>query len=272
MTIPNLSKLKDYEYPKIAKRFYRETQHHELTVLHDDGLYRHLRMAPPKDKSSCFWYEIITWPGSLVLRGDGESFAFAREEDMLGFFRSGIYKDGSLHINPSYWAEKITSNRECVRTYEEEHFEKYVQEMLRESEETYPGLTEAWKKATSGFTAEYDTSYEEGAFHALNDFSYGKSYTARCSCGYSSPEEKYEYDAKAWSRDNGHATRSGHKVEIVCKNPFIFELSDIGDSFKDYDWWFLWALYGILRAIQEYDVLKGYGATQDVTKTGVVVG
>jgi hypothetical protein len=256
--LPDTSKLKDYEYPKIAERFYRDTAHHELTILHDDGLYRHIRMMPNRTRSSAYWYEIITWPGNLVFRGDGETFAFSRTEDMFEFFRSGLYKDGSVHINPGYWAEKLTSNRECVKTYDEEKFKKYTAEILAEAERDYPGLTEAWKKATSGFTAEYNTEHEQGAWEALSHFEYGRSYTARCSCGKASVEMEYEYDAKSWARTNGHLDKSGlpvvgHEVKIVRRDPFTFELSDLGDFFKDYNWWFLWALYGIVEAIKAYD-------------------
>ena len=36
------------ELTKIAERFKRETAGHQMTVLHDDGLYRHLRFMNPE--------------------------------------------------------------------------------------------------------------------------------------------------------------------------------------------------------------------------------
>jgi hypothetical protein len=274
MVIPDLSKLKDYEHPQIAERFYRETEHHELTVLHDDGLYRHLRMMPPKTRSSSYWYDIITWPHNLVFRGDGESFAWSRVEDMFEFFRSGIYKDGSLHISASYWAEKLTSNRECAKSYDQDGFTKYIGQMILEYEESYPGLTDAWNAAVDGFYADYDISHQEGAWEALNNFEYGPWHKARCSCGRESAWEEHAYDAKRWARDNGHHLSNGkdapgHKVEIARKDSFTFDPSDM--DFKDYDWWFLWSLYGILRAIQEYDLRKGHAPARDVALAGTVI-
>jgi hypothetical protein len=263
--------LKDYEYPQIAERFYRDTKDHELTILQDNGLYRHLRMMPPKSKSSCYWYDVITWPGNLVFRGDGETYAFTRLQDMFEFFRSGIYKNGSVHINPSYWAEKLTSNRDCVKTYDQDRFTKYIGQMVLENEESYPGLTDAWNAAVDGFCADYDISHQEGAWEALNNFEY-ELWRAKCSCG-AEKEERERYDVQAWGRDKGHLTsvngpKPGHKLEIKSRS-FTFDPCDM--DFKDYDWWFLWALYGIVVAIREYDTRKGHGQSVDIAAAGEVV-
>jgi hypothetical protein len=274
MTLPDTSKLPAYKYPKIAERFYRETAEHELTIFQDNGVYRHLRMAPPKTKSSFYWYDVITWPGNLVFRGDGESFAFNRLTDMFEFFRSGIHKDGSLHINASYWAEKLSSNRECVMTYDDEKFSEYVADYLKECEESFPGLMEAWEEATEGFAADYDITHEQGAWEALNNFTFGETYTAKCSCGKESPAEEFQYAAKEWAIRGGHQSnyntdKPGHKVEIARREPFTFELSDM--NFKDYDWWFLWSLYGILKAIKAYDERTGNMQAVDIANAGEVV-
>ena len=84
---------------------------HELTVLHDDGLYRHLRMSA--GNSIAFSWDVITWPGGLAIRGDiGHELVFTRPKtDMLDFFRDPDHDDtvadgGTPHINPDYWAEK----------------------------------------------------------------------------------------------------------------------------------------------------------------------
>jgi len=70
-----------------AERFKRDTKDHEMTVLHEDGLYRHLRFRKPAGGYSEYWFDLVTWPGVLVIRGDMETFAFSRTEDMLAFFR-----------------------------------------------------------------------------------------------------------------------------------------------------------------------------------------
>jgi hypothetical protein len=108
------------EYPEIAARFEAETKQHEMTVLHDDGLYRHLRFMNPKD--SAYWFEIVTWPGSLVLRGDlNDSYTFTRLRDMFEFFRG-------KRINPHYWAEKLGGRRQQVQEFSEEVFRQTVKD------------------------------------------------------------------------------------------------------------------------------------------------
>lgn len=81
-------------------RFADDTSAHRMTVLLDQGLYRHLRFAAPANSFS--WFEIITVPGLLTINGDMGTFTFARERDMLPLFRRA---DGS--INDYYWTEKL---------------------------------------------------------------------------------------------------------------------------------------------------------------------
>jgi hypothetical protein len=110
---------------RAAHRFTRETAKHEMTILADEGPSRHLRFKNPT--SSAYWFELTTVPGALIFRGDGDSFTFARTEDMFAFFRS----DGGS-INPHYWAEKITDGRDRARVYSEEMFRQVVLEHFHE--------------------------------------------------------------------------------------------------------------------------------------------
>src|ERR1039457_99476 len=81
------------------ERFERDTAEHEMTVIHDDGLYRHLRFQKPG--SWIYGYDIVTWPGYLAITGDAGEYMFARLPDMFEFFA------GNDRINPQYWAEKL---------------------------------------------------------------------------------------------------------------------------------------------------------------------
>jgi hypothetical protein len=89
-------------YPKEEARFIKDTAEHEMTILHNDGLYRHLRFKKPGTRF--YWFDLITWPGYLTIAGDMGTFTFERTEDMLTFFR------GAGDINPQYWSEKIRPN------------------------------------------------------------------------------------------------------------------------------------------------------------------
>src|SRR5690348_12248442 len=83
---------------QVAAQFADNTAEHELTILHGDGLYRHIRMQKPG--TGMYHYDLVTWPGYLAISGDLDSYVFSRVRDMFTFFRG-------RGINPSYWAEKV---------------------------------------------------------------------------------------------------------------------------------------------------------------------
>lgn len=122
-------------YAQAWEIFSGSTQSHELTILHDDGLYRHCRMAVP---GTIMWsWEIITWPGHLAIAGDiGDGYTFSRLDDMFEFFGSrqdGYYPDGSPFINVDYWAEKLaTAQRDSWQKYDAEAFLRIVWELTAE--------------------------------------------------------------------------------------------------------------------------------------------
>jgi hypothetical protein len=205
----------------VAERFALETAKHEMQILHDDGLYRHLKFKTPGD--SGYWYELITAPNSLTFRGDGESFVFHRERDMFEFFRSNPDRN-MRRINSTCWAEKLTSNRDCVKVYSRERLDERVAEVLKGAEEEYPGVTDAWTLATDT-SIDWDVEYEDGAREALRDFEH----------------DKFQFH-DTWEWD-----------------------------LKDYDWWFLWALHGIVEGIAQYDAAKAKAARPVETVTSGAV-
>lgn len=99
-------------------RFRSDTEDHRLTILHDDGIYRHLRFRA--EASNFYWYDLITWPGTLTFHGDMGTFTFSRTEDMLEFFRSkkGWPVDDQHRINPGYWAEKTPNGGRSCQAYD----------------------------------------------------------------------------------------------------------------------------------------------------------
>lgn len=109
--------------------FKADTRRHAITVVKDDGLYRHIIMSTP---GTFAWrWEVITWPGSLAIRGDiGMPLVFTREPDMFEFFATGTYDDGYPMINPSYWAEKTGMSRALEEEYSETEFRRQVARML----------------------------------------------------------------------------------------------------------------------------------------------
>lgn len=105
------------------EQFAAEVVEHRMTVLHDDGLYRHLRFAKP---GTGMWsWSLVTWPGHLAVSGDiGDGWVFEREDDMLQFFGRNGHQSG---INPSYWAEKLPSHmRVAAKHFSADRFEAAV--------------------------------------------------------------------------------------------------------------------------------------------------
>lgn len=99
-----------------------------MTVIRDDGLYRHLRFAHPGTRNMSF--DILTWPGYLCFCGDMGDYLFMRVDDMLSFFRTDL-------INPSYWAEKVQAEdkNSGVKEYSEDKARAWVKDYLAEQDE-----------------------------------------------------------------------------------------------------------------------------------------
>jgi hypothetical protein len=204
-------------YEHLGPRRLITMRPHEATILHDDGLYRHVLCKSPDH--STYWFELITAPGSLTFRGDGESFVFAWETDMFGFFRG--HNDRSTGINPTYWSEKLTSERDAAFTYDENSFRAQVWEHVRNYGGEYRGLAKAVQAHFFDRWSEYSAGNEEEARAALEAFSY-------------TPDDGLKPFA------------------YIARQPFTF--ADTWEwSFQGFDWWFLWACHAIAWGIARYE-------------------
>lgn len=90
--------------------FLKDVSTHEMHVLMDNGVYRHIRFKRPG--TGCMHFDLVTYPGYLVYSGDMGCYVFSRLEDMFKFFRTDREhrhrRDGqTLAINLSYWSEKL---------------------------------------------------------------------------------------------------------------------------------------------------------------------
>jgi hypothetical protein len=119
--------------------FLKEVEKHEMNVLMDNGVYRHLRFKQPG--SSVAWFDIVTWPGHLAYAGDMGSFVFSRLDDMFKFFRADRGNGQKLYINQSYWGEKleavdrdgrISSHRRYSEDRLREHVERDISTWLED--------------------------------------------------------------------------------------------------------------------------------------------
>lgn len=109
--------------------FEKRTSEHQLEVLRDDGLYRHLRFRKPGTGIDGF--DFVTWPGFLAYCGDMGDYLFQRTDDMLAFFRRGK----SLEPPFDYWAEKcVAHDREGVKQYSPKRAREAITEWLNDCE------------------------------------------------------------------------------------------------------------------------------------------
>jgi hypothetical protein len=229
----------------IAERFARDTKDHQMQVLRDDGLYRHLRFRRPRTQTSAYWFDLITWPGRLTVDGDCGTFTFARLTDMFEFFRGG-------RINPGYWAEKIQSAghgppQDLARTCSEDLFRKLVFEEIAQvirDGHAPRGIGREIKLALRDW---YEPYHEDGARAFLQEFNYA-TYRVSCPCGAEASHlsESVAGDWCGLHRRKGHAPRM---TEIAR-----FQFSDTWEwNLADWDWQFLWCCHAIQWGISQYD-------------------
>ena len=198
--------------------FLKGVSEHELTIIQDDGVHRHLMCRRPKDHehSYTYWYGIVTWPGYLIIYGDMGEYCFSRTNDMFCFFR--YYEEDKLRINRSYWAEKLQSTDVrsghsdfCYKTYLNTVGERLMQ---------------------------YVDDYEE---ELVEDE----------MCGILLEEIR---DHFTWVEDE----RSAYEQALTFYFQGREVLDDFWEHrLKDYNYHFVWCLYAIVWAIREYDKVKG---------------
>lgn len=208
----------------IARRFANEVAEHEMTIAHDDGLYRHLKFRHTgKNYSGYYWFDLVTVPGALFFQGDGDGFSFRRLDDMFEFFRSSAYLG---RPNVQYWAEKLAGpTSRQVMTYSPEMCRKWLLDEVRAETEggRLPGLAAAVQERILD-AEELTWDDETAARRLLDDFTH-----------YENEDDRYDPDRQP-----------------------DFRFVDTWDvSFRDYDWWFLWALEAILWGIGKYDEAHG---------------
>lgn len=211
----------------IAERFARDTANHTMTVLHDDGLYRHLSFGN-RNCSWNLWFDLITVPGALIFQGDGESFVFVRVTDMFGFFRSSAHNGVP---NVGYWAQKLTSNQDVMR-YDRELMEARIKETIAEH---YKG-----DKVPDGLEREVQNDVLD---QLCGDESYDRRIVDEFEF-YIDGSDRYSYPKKA--------------PDFTFGETFEWNL-------REYDWWFLWACQAIVWGIAQYDMGKAPEAPEVVT-------
>lgn len=235
----------------MADQFKGDTAQHEMTVIRDDGLYRHLRFqrvttnekTGKRERSPFYWFDLVTWPDNLVITGDCGTFVFARATDMFEFFCG-------QRINPQYWAEKVRGDTR-VKSYSEEKFRHLVIEAFIDAVNGGAPIGLGKAIRTEILDAE-DIYYEAGARQALADFEYGATSTVDCICG--ERVEGLTEDGVVNLRRRVHVG-AGHRVTIYRVDGFSFTDTWEWDLY-DWDWRYLWCCHAIQWGIGQYDATR----------------
>lgn len=157
-------------YADALARFHADTTEHKMTVLHDHGVYRHVRFQEPG--TGMYYFDLITTPGLLTITGDMGTYSFARIHDMFNFFDITSYG-----INPQYWGEKLQaiSRNGGYREHSSERFKEWVNGHWADRMDCYTPaqrvkIRAAIDRMLNCDDWEYDLEHVEGAMDALDGF------------------------------------------------------------------------------------------------------
>lgn len=216
------------EYPCPIEQFIKNTAQHNMTVIRDDGVHRHLHFRKPRPAGSEYWFDLITWPGTLCIDGDMGTYVFKRIEDMFEFFRTdrdyALRNGCQLAINPSYWGEKLQSVSrfgEGFMEFSEHRFRDAVKQEFDEWVESELPSEEA--KAAL---------WQELEDNVLSCASDGHIRAVDAALAFKSDDDKLEFEMRDFWE---------HRLE-------------------DYTFHFIWCCYAIAWGVKTYDESKGGAA------------
>jgi len=211
--------MKQDRYDKVLTNFRRDTYDHQMTVLHDAGVYRHLRFGHA-DGGTPYSFHLITYPGGLLYRGDMGDFVFERTHDMLEFFRRPA-GERKYRIDLRYWAEKLkASERGGAREYDPDGFADEIRRHRRE------WVRDNWYSTTKDQRRDLWESVD------------------RSVLDYSDDEHRGPVAAYDFSWRDGSAR---------CQFDDIF---DSEHAFKRYTHSFMWCCFALVWAVEQYDKSK----------------
>ncbi len=161
------------EHQCTVEEFLSCINNHEIKVIREDGVYRHIRFKNPGTNNQ--YFDLITWPGMLCYTGDMGTYVFQRTEDMFQFFRD---REGELSINPGYWGEKlqaIDGNR-GFKKFSAETFREDVIEYLKGYELEKDEEAVVMEKLNDLVFNELDGDFDEPqrAYRAIQNQDFGR--------------------------------------------------------------------------------------------------
>ncbi len=205
--------------------FLKDVAEHQMHVLMDSGIYRHIRFKRPG--TGCMHFDLITYPGHLVYSGDMGCYVFARLEDMFQFFRMdkndwNYNRNGGLSINLGYWSEKLRAV---------------------DGGRLKAGATELDEDRVKAVINEYRVRWIRDCRHQLTK----------------------DQRRELWEAVDDRVLSSGEPEETLraaydfseCIGGRSFQFDDLWDhNFERFTYHFVWCCYALAWGIQQYDNAK----------------
>lgn len=214
-----------------------DTKDHVMRVLRDDGVYRHIRFGKPG--TSMYQFDLVTWPGHLVIDGDIGGYHFARLHDMFEFFRNKVG-----YINEGYWAQKLRGPVRA-KSYSPKLFKQLVFERFRYfCEQDDNPHAELWRAIRAEVLADADVIDDNEAHRRLAEFRYDLIVDRL-------PEGTAQDFKPQRLRQNSRRYSSTYREHV-------FEFTDSYEwDLTAYDWHFQVACHAIVWGINRYDEERG---------------
>lgn len=227
---------------EVLERFLKDTAEHKMTVLRDDGNYRHLRCQKPG--TWCYGFDIVTWPGFLAISGDMGEAMFARTADMIGFFRTADQhhdEAGGLYINPSYWSEKCKAGGDEQFEFVPKFFEAYVKEQFDEHIENHSEVVfegDSDKPVPPEWASQLWAELRDDVIGAIED-------------------DDSLHEAMIALRDYGQPHSNPKRFGGF---DFGSDIGEVASRLQQRTFHWIWRLYAISWAVRAYDALKADAA------------
>ncbi|MGW7726298.1 hypothetical protein ACWGJ6_23550 [Streptomyces canus] len=206
------------DYAEIAAHVARDVADAKMTVLREEGLYRHIEFTGLQGWSRII---LVTWPYNLLVAGSHGSYHFERfgpdTEDMFDWLRG-------IRVEPDRWASKLVNGADSVREYDRDRLVAQVKAEVAEA--VKEGAPRGLRAAVREQILESDRLVsKDWAMQMVYDFEHGVIYRAECTCGASKDHDSYD-EAVTWEFYR-HRPAGDHKVKVREIGGFAF--SDVGD-------------------------------------------
>lgn len=224
--------------------FLRDVAGHVMTILRDDGVHRHVRFK--ESGTSCYHFDLITWPGYLCYTGDMGTFVFRRIEDMFEFFGHDreyhASRGRTLAINLGYWGEKLVAVNANGASSGGKAKEFDLEKFTRVINEYRIGWMRRGKEQGALDKEQRRELWEQVQEEVLDRAEDGEHYAQ--AAAYEFSFRKYPWvrsdDQPVWQFDD------------------LFE-----HDFTEYTHSFVWCCYALAWGIQKYDEAKAAAAAAE---------